>query len=43
MKYTAIDIETYENIDLIPLLPTIEPDSRLKDEAKIQADIEKKR
>ena len=43
MKYTAIDIETYENIDLIPLLPAIEPDSRLKDEAKIQADIEKKR
>ena len=43
MKYTAIDIETYENVDLIPLLPAVEPDSRLKDEAKIQADIEKKR
>lgn len=39
----AIDIETYADLDVIDLLPVIEADSRLKDEEKIKADIEKKK
>lgn len=39
----AIDIETMPNEKMIEFLPEVEPDSRLKDEAKIQADIERKK
>jgi DNA polymerase elongation subunit (family B) len=39
----AIDIETYANVDAEKFLPDVKADSRLKDEAKIAADIEKKR
>ena len=39
----AIDIETYADLDVIDLLPVIEADSRLKDEEKIKADIDKKK
>lgn len=39
----AIDIETYCDETMIELLPPVEPDSRLKDEEKIKADIEKKK
>lgn len=39
----AFDIETYPNLDVIDKLPEVVADSRLKDEAKIQADIEKKK
>ena len=39
----AIDIETYPNPEMISRLPEVEADSRLKDEAKIKADIEKKK
>lgn len=42
-KPVAIDIETIGNRDVIPLLPEPEPDSRLKDPAKIEADIKNKR
>jgi len=39
----AIDIETYADLSVIDFLPPIEADSRLKDEEKIKADIEKKK
>ena len=43
MNIIAIDIETYPNPEMISRLPEVEADSRLKDEAKIKADIEKKK
>lgn len=43
MSLLAIDIETMPNPEMISNLPEIEADSRLKDEAKIKADIEKKK
>ena len=39
----AIDIETVCDISVIDLLPAVEADTRLKDEEKIKADIEKKK
>lgn len=39
----VVDIETMPNEDLIELLPTPSPNGVLKDPAKIQADLEKKR
>lgn len=42
-KHFVVDIETMKNEDMIPLLPEPKPDSRLKDELKIMADIQKKR
>lgn len=39
----AIDIETYPNLDMINKLPEVVADSRLKDVAKIQADLDKKK
>jgi predicted PolB exonuclease-like 3'-5' exonuclease len=39
----VIDIETVPDPDCIPLLKTPEPDGRIKDPAKIAADIAKKR
>lgn len=39
----VIDIETVPNEDLIELLPTPSPNGVLKDPAKIEADIEKKK
>ena len=43
MNILAIDIETMSNEKMIDKLPEVTPDTRLKDEAKIQADIEKKK
>ena len=43
MNILAIDIETIPNPDMISKLPEVVADSRLKDEAKIKADIEKKK
>ena len=43
MNILAIDIETIPNPDMISKLTEVTPDPRLKDEAKIQADIEKKK
>lgn len=43
MNILAIDIETMPNPEMISRLPEVEADSRLKDEAKIKADIEKKK
>lgn len=43
MNLISLDIETYPNLDMVDKLPEITPDSRLKDAAKIQADIEKKK
>lgn len=43
MNILAVDIETMLNPEMISKLPEVTPDSRLKDEAKIQADIEKKK
>lgn len=41
-KICAFDIETFANLDMVKFLPEVKADTRLKDEAKIQADIEKK-
>ena len=43
MNILAIDIETIPNPDMISKLPEVVADSRLKDEEKIKADIEKKK
>lgn len=43
MNILAIDIETMPNPDMISKLPEVVADSRLKDEEKIKADIEKKK
>ena len=43
MNILAIDIETMPNEEMIDKLPEVVADSRLKDEAKIAADIEKKK
>lgn len=43
MNILAVDIETMPNPEMISRLPEVEADSRLKDEAKIKADIEKKK
>lgn len=43
MNILAIDIETMPNEEMIDKLPKVVADSRLKDEAKIAADIEKKK
>jgi len=43
MDILAVDIETMPNPEMISRLPEVEADSRLKDEAKIKADIEKKK
>lgn len=43
MNILAIDIETMPNPDMISKLPEVVADSRLKDEDKIKADIEKKK
>jgi len=43
MKVVAFDIETIADKSVLPLLPSPEPDSRLKDPVKIQASLEKKR
>lgn len=43
MSILAIDIETMPNPDMISKLPEVVADSRLKDEDKIKADIEKKK
>lgn len=43
MNILAVDIETYPNPEIISRLPEVVADSRLKDEAKIKADIEKKK
>ena len=42
-KICSIDIETYADMDMVKFLPPVTADTRLKDEAKIQADIEKKK
>lgn len=39
----AIDLETQPDLSVIDLLPEVEADTRLKDEEKIKADIEKKK
>lgn len=41
-KVTTFDLETIADKSVIPLLPPVEPDSRLKDPIKIKASIEKK-
>lgn len=43
MNLISLDIETYPNLDMVDKLPEVTPDPRLKDEVKIQADIEKKK
>lgn len=43
MNLISLDIETIPNLDMVDKLPEVTPDPRLKDEAKIQADIEKKK
>ncbi len=43
MKTISIDIETMPNTDMLERLPEVKPDTRLKDEEKIKADIEKKK
>lgn len=43
MNLISLDIETIPNPDMISKLPEIVADSRLKDEVKIKADIEKKK
>lgn len=43
MNILAIDIETMPNPEMISKLPEVVADSRLKDEEKIKADIEKKK
>lgn len=43
MNLISLDIETMPNLEMIEKLPEVTPDTRLKDEAKIQADIEKKK
>ena len=43
MNLISLDIETYPNLDMVEKLPEIVADSRLKDEEKIKADIEKKK
>lgn len=43
MNLISLDIETMPNLDMVDKLPEVTPDPRLKDEAKIQADIEKKK
>lgn len=43
MDLISLDIETYPNLDMVEKLPEVTPDTRLKDEAKIKADIEKKK
>lgn len=43
MNLISLDIETMPNPEMISRLPEIIADSRLKDEAKIKADIEKKK
>lgn len=42
MKVVAIDLETIPNNEMVKFLPSIVQDTRLKDEDKIKADIEKK-
>lgn len=41
-KIITFDLETIADKSIIPLLPPIEPDTRLKDPTKIKASIEKK-
>lgn len=43
MNLISLDIETYPNLDMVEKLPEVVADSRLKDEAKIKADIENKK
>lgn len=43
MNLISLDIETYPNLDMVEKLPDVVADSRLKDEEKIKADIEKKK
>ena len=43
MKTIAFDIETIADKSVLPFLPEIEPDSRLVNPVKIQANIEKKK
>lgn len=42
MNLLALDIETMPNLDMLDKLPEVKPDSKLKDEDKIAADIEAK-
>ena len=43
LKTISIDLETISDESVLPLLPSVEPDSRLKDPVKIAASIEKKK
>lgn len=43
MKIIAFDLETIANKKIIPILPEPKPNKRLKDPAKIKADIEEKK
>lgn len=42
-KVITFDLETIADKSVIPLLPPLEPDTRLKDPAKIKTSIEKRK